>query len=421
MNIITATEDAILATFAQYPETISRNLHSVTAEMFAKQNQPVFREIIDAALSGGAPDMLIITAKLRDAGQLDQAGGAYQMSVLFTSPVSVRNLSGYVATLRQHYEAKKRLETLVNARTQLETALLAGTDLREAMLSIDAMLSEAGKIPGKPLASKSMHTLANEVIEQIEARIQNGGKLPGISTGFPAIDAETQGMLPGKVWVVSGRPGDGKSVLMQNFVEAAIEQGKRVRVYPLEMSQQEQTYRIMCSLGGIDNQLLARGAISRNDQIALMQAIKRLHAAKAEIVSIDGAGASEILADIEQCDADVVMVDYLQLMEEPGGRKNATREEIISNISRRLKRTAEKTGKTVLTASQLNDAGLLRESRAIGQDADVLFRLEKVDGDDGQRVLVCDKLRGGRRFWELPLQFLGHVYRFREFQSGSQN
>jgi replicative DNA helicase len=153
--------------------------------------------------------------------------------------------------------------------------------------------------------------------------------------------------------------------------------------------------------------------MSRSEQQALIEAIKRLHQAKAEIVDINGATASDILNDIEQSDADVVMVDYLQLMEDEG-RKGATREELVASISRRLKRTAIKANKVVLTASQLNDNGQLRESRAIGQDADHILLLSKVENNDEKRLLTCEKNRTGERFWQLELDFLGRYYKFRE-------
>jgi replicative DNA helicase len=159
---------------------------------------------------------------------------------------------------------------------------------------------------------------------------------------------------------------------------------------------------------------MGRGTLTRTEQEAMALALKRMSAMKADIVDVDGATASDILHDIEQCDADVIMVDYLQLMEDTGPRKGATREEIIASVSRRLKRTAKKSNKIVLTASQLNDNGQLRESRAIGQDADAVFRIEKIDGKDDARTLICDKLRGGKRLWTKQLDFLGHIYKFRE-------
>lgn len=419
-HLLDAGEDFVLAAFANHPHLLQRNLHSVTAEMFREHNRPLFREIVNSVLAGEQPDLIATTARLRQSGELESLGGAFRMSEIWTTVPSPEQLPHWVGLLRQNYEAKKRLETLETARQTLETALVAGTDIGEAFATIDAMLADAGKIPGKPLASKTMGELASDVLDELDSRMKLGGAIPGIRTGFATMDKHTLGMQPGKVWVVSGRPGDGKSVLMQNLVESALDQGKRVRIYPLEMSQQEQALRVLCSQGQLDNGKIGWGALSHGEMAAMAQAVRRMKAMNADIVDTDGATASDILADIEQSDADVVMVDYLQLMEDTA-RKGANREEIIAGISRRLKRTAKKANKVVLTASQLNDQGQLRESRAIGQDADAIFQIEKVTAKEGnleevdnRRELHCLKLRGGKRFWTMPMLFLGHVYQFRE-------
>ena len=140
-----------------------------------------------------------------------------------------------------------------------------------------------------------------------------------------------------------------------------------------------------------------------------------------ELVDVEDATASEIFADIERSDCKVVVLDYLQLLDDVSPRKSDTREGILANISRRQKSLARRTGKTIITASQLNDGGKLRESRAIGQDADKVLIIRKCEDkrsdtgfDDSKRQLWCEKNRGGARHWELPLQFLGSVFQFRE-------
>jgi len=413
VSLQAATEESLLAIFAQDPESLRKSLHAITAEMFSPENRGLFRELVDSVGRDESPDLLLVTAKLREKDALETFGGAARLTDLWTSPVLHRNASKYVSDLRRGYEVRKRIETLKKATETLELAVIAGTDTSTAIAEAEAMLAEAGKIPGKPLASKTMGELSVDIIEGIEARTMRGNALPGISTGFDTIDAKTQGMQPGRVWVIAGKPGDGKSVLMQNFLESALDAGKRVRIYPLEMSQEEQAYRILCSQGGLDNQAVWKGLMSRSDTVALHEAIRRLAKAKADIVDVNGASATEILADIEQCEADVVMVDYLQLMEDEG-RKGATREELVASISRRLKRTAVKSQKIVLTASQLNDNNQLRESRAIGQDADHILFLNKVDDNDEKRIVSCEKNRTGERFWKLELDFLGRFYKFRE-------
>lgn len=413
MNLHTATEESLLAIFAQNPEALRKSLHAVTAEMFSQENRPLFRELVDAVGRDETPDLILTTARLREQGHLDNAGGASRLTDIWTAPVSPRNTPSMVHTLRQVYEVRKRIDALSKAKDVLEISIVAGSDATQAIAEAETLLTESARIPGKALASKTMGELSMELIEEIERRTQSGGALPGISTGFPTIDAKTQGMMPGRLWVIAGKPGDGKSVLMQSFLESALEQGKKVRVYPLEMSQQEQAYRFLCSQGNLDNQVVMKGLMSRAEQQALHEAIKRLHRSKADIVDCSGATASEILADIEQSDAPVVCVDYLQLLEDEG-RKGGTREEIVASISRRLKRTAVKANKVILTASQLNDNGQLRESRAIGQDADHILCLNKVEDNDEKRIVSCEKNRTGERFWQLELDFLGRFYKFRE-------
>jgi replicative DNA helicase len=86
-----------------------------------------------------------------------------------------------------------------------------------------------------------------------------------------------------------------------------------------------------------------------------------------------------------------------------------------------MKNVAKRTGTHILTASQLNDSGKLRESRAIGQDADGVFIISKVEleeggTDDTQRKLWCEKNRGGKRHWTLQLAFSGATFTFKEIQ-----
>lgn len=415
MIITNATQESLLAIFAQHPETLRKSLHAVTSDMWSDQNRPLFRELVDAIGRDEAPDLILITAKLREKGTLEAFGGASRLTELWTSPVLHTNAPKLLSNIRQGYEVRKRIEALKKAAETLEAAASQGSDIPAAIAETETILADAGKVPGKPLSSKPIGELSIDIIEEIERRTLHGHSLPGISTGFPTVDKKTQGMQPGRVWVIAGKPGDGKSVLMQNFLESALDLGKRVRIYPLEMSQQEQAYRILCSQGNLDNQTVWQGLMSRAEQQALHEAIRRLHKAKSDIVDINGASATEILADIEQSDADIVMVDYLQLMEDEG-RKGGTREELVASISRRLKRTAVKSQKVILTASQLNDNNQLRESRAIGQDADHILFLSKVENQDDKRILTCEKNRTGERFWNIELDFMGRFFKFREPQ-----
>lgn len=409
-----ANEQLLISIFCQLPQALTKHLHAISVDMFCPTIQPVLVELINTIGRDETPELVTMTASLRHQGKLDEVGGAATLAEYFTGYVSGENVSLAVSELRQRHELIQRIKAYKDAVAMSEQALsLPLHEIPAALHQAEQVIETASKIQGKPLASKSISELSVMLIEDIERRMQAGTKLAGISTGFNCIDSKTGGMQGGRVWVIAGKPGDGKSVLMQNFLEAAIDAGKKVRIYPLEMTQQEQTYRLLCSQGSLDNQSVWKGMMTRLEQQALMQAVKRLSKAHCDIVDVNGATASEILADIEQSDCDVAMVDYLQLMEDDSNKKGS-REEIIASISRRLKRTAVKCNKVILTASQLNDFGQLRESRAIGQDADHIIYLEKVDEDDTKRTVKCIKNRTGERFWEKQLDFLGQYYKFRE-------
>ena len=409
-----ANEELLISIFLQYPQFLGKHIHAITADMFSPMIRPIFTELVNTIGRDETPDLVTMTARLRYQGKLDEVGGAATLTEYWTTPVTGQNVSQAVSELRQRYELTKRVQAYKDALELSEQALnMPINEIPAALNEAEKVIETASKIQGKPLSSKPIGELTITLIEDIEKRMLAGGALVGISTGFPFIDSKTGGMQGGRVWVIAGKPGDGKSVLMQNFLESAVALGKKVRIYPLEMTQQEQAYRLLCSQGNLDNQSVWKGMMTRAEQAALMEAVKRLSVAKCDIVDVNGATASEILADIEQSDCDVAMVDYLQLMEDDGNKKGS-REEIIASISRRLKRTAVKCGKVILTASQLNDFGQLRESRAIGQDADHIIYIEKVDDDDSKRLIKCIKNRTGERFWEKQLDFLGQFYKFRE-------
>jgi replicative DNA helicase len=409
-----ANEELLISIFLQFPQFLGKHIHAITADMFCPMIKPIFTELVNTIGRDETPDLVTITARLRYQGKLDEVGGAATLTEYFTSPVTGQNVSQAVSELRQRYELVQRVQAYKDALNLSEQALnMPINEIPAALNEAERVIETASKIQGKPLSSKPIGELTITLLEDIEKRMQLGGALVGISTGFPFIDSKTGGMQGGRVWVIAGKPGDGKSVLMQNFLESAVSLGKKIRIYPLEMTQQEQAYRLLCSQGNLDNQSVWKGMMTRAEQAALMDAVKKLGIARCDIVDVNGASASEILADIEQSDCDVAMVDYLQLMEDDGNKKGS-REEIIASISRRLKRTAVKCGKVILTASQLNDFGQLRESRAIGQDADHVIYIEKVDDDDTKRLLKCIKNRTGERFWEKQLDFLGQYYKFRE-------
>jgi replicative DNA helicase len=109
----------------------------------------------------------------------------------------------------------------------------------------------------------------------------------------------------------------------------------------------------------------------------------------------------------------LVVVDYLQLVEGSNKRRNDNRQLEVADVSRSLTLMAKELGVAVLALSQLNDNGLLRESRAIGQDADIVLRISTPDSDDAfRRTIVIEKNRDGQRWKRIPVEFHGQYMCF---------
>ena len=413
-------EKGVLSCLLQSPERIAPNLHTMPPAMFySASNREVFAILAELTAAGKPIELVSITHRLRNSGRLERAGGPSALTDLYTFVPSAAHFQFYLATLRELWSQRKHIEAHAQALDKLFAA--KDGEVASVIETVKGLLEDAGRMPGQLLKSYTLAAALPGLLDEIEHRLANPGHLPGIRTGFETVDKKTGGMQPGQVWVFAGEPGDGKSTIMQNCAESAAIDGKKVRWYPLEMPRNEQMMRLLSSGAGVDNSKLATGEISRGEQQALSAAIRRMQGYNVELVEVEDATATDIFADVEKSDCDVVLIDYLQLMEDTSPRKSDTREGILASISRRQKRLARRTGKVILTASQLNDGGKLRESRSIGQDADKVFLIRKCrddsqDGgnDDARRTLWCDKNRGGARHWGQEMRFLGSIFQFKE-------
>ncbi len=414
-------EKGVLSCLLQDPYRIASNMHAMPPGLFYhEQNRVFFIALVDAAVEGKPIDPVSITHRLRNQGILDKVGGAAAVTELYAFVPITAHFTFYLASLRELYSQRQHITAHARALDMLFSAHEG--EVTGAVDNIKGILEEAGKLPGQLLKSVSLREAIDPLLSEIQQRAENPGRLPGIRTGFPTIDLHTGGMMPGQVWVFAGEPGDGKSTIIQNCAENAAEDGHKVRWYPLEMPHNEQSLRLLASHARVNNGNLYRGDLTNGEMQALTASCAKIkRGSNIELVDVEDASATDIFADIERSDAAVVVLDYLQLMEDTSARKSDTREGVLASISRRQKRLARRTGKIILTASQLNDSGKLRESRAIGQDADKVMMIKKhadeksdTGFDDEKRNLWCEKNRGGKRHWELPLLFLGSIFQFRE-------
>lgn len=412
-------ERGLISCLFNWPEKIE---HAPPAVCFY---HPAHRHIVSAMMllseTGKPISAISVTHQLRQQGVLDLVGGAAEVSTIASEIPIPSHLDHYTSTIREAELLRRNMEAHARSIAQLAAAT---TGTGQALVAIDTAkgyIEEAGRVPGQLLKGRSIGQIIHDVLGEIEERSKRGGRIPGISTGFHNIDKATGGFQPGHVWIFAGMQGDGKSTIMQNCVESAAIDGAKVRWYPLEMPANEQAFRMLCSNARVANDALYTGMLSQGEQMAVATAARKMQDLGIEIVDVADATATDIFADIERSECDIAVVDYLQLMDEPNAKKSDTRESILAGISRRQKRLARRTGKTIINASQLNDDGKLRECRAIGMDADKVLVVQKFEDkkfetgtDDGRRNVWCEKNRGGRRHWTQAMRFNGSIFQFQE-------
>jgi replicative DNA helicase len=409
-------ESSLLSCFFQDPVNRigeARNTLNVSA-FYSESHRRIYTALVHLYDKGTPIDPVIVSNHFREQGELDQIGGPAYITELFCFVPSPIHYLQYKQIVQDKFLARCHIEAHLKALAAYQDEALPLADATE---KAQEALETVEKSVVRKLARMTLKEAMQETMNEIQERMEKGGALAGWTTGFPTIDKKSGGLQKGRVTVFAGLPSDGKSAIMQNCARNALRAGAKVGWYSLEMPITEQTLRLLCEDSGVENAALYNGLMSRGQQDMLTRSIRQLGELGCDLVKTDNATASDILADIEHGGYDVAVVDYLQLLEEEG-RKGATREEIVSSVSRRMKNAARRSGCHILTASQLNDYGKLRESRAIGQNADGVYIISKVEvdgvSDEAQRTLYCDKNRGGARNWTIPLAFSGPTFTFKE-------
>lgn len=351
--------------------------------------------------TNGEIDLITAVHSLNDTGDLAKAGGPSAISEVFSY---VPNASGWSNWTEQLREMKaRRLAMLASER--IKDASDSTEAIQEAKNALAAL---TGAIAGQKRAITAKQA-AQDFADRFESD-HHSGDIPGKSTGLTQLDAISGGMRPGEFWVVGGKPSRGKSVLMLQIAAEFMEREEPVAVFSLEMMAHEIVGRLVSVVGRVNYGAITQPRTAmKGDLLRIQSTCMKIGKSPLWIDSSAGQTTDSILSEAERIrDAhggiSLVVVDYLQLIR--GGRgRNESREEEIARASGGLKQLAKLLGCPVLSASQLNENGQTRESRAIEQDADALLYIV----EDGVKI---GKLRNGRRDDLLPLILDGSAQKF---------
>ena len=399
-------------------------------DFYRKDHKLIFRAI-DRLIDAGSPcDVVTVSEHLDTRGELEQAGGLEYLATLANETAGAANARAYAKIVRE----RSMLRALVNAGNEISGSAFA-TDGRSASQVLDDAermvfeIAEKGSRGRKGF--KALKDILPETVDRIDELHQSDGNITGISSGFNEFDKLTAGLQGGDLIIVAGRPSMGKTTLAINIAEnAAIGSQKGTAIYSMEMPAQQLAFRMISSLGRVDQTHLRTGNFPDEDWSRINTAVQLMSEAPIYIDDSPGLSPTEIRARARRLHRehglDLIVVDYLQLMQIEGTKENRATE--ISEISRGLKALAKELNVPVIALSQLNRSveqrtdkrpvmSDLRVSGAIEQDADIIVFIyrEEVYNQDTPRKGIADitiaKQRNGP-IGDFPLTFVGRYTKF---------
>ncbi|MEC9072110.1 MAG: replicative DNA helicase, partial [Myxococcota bacterium] len=330
----------------------------------------------------GSIDEVTLRDTMKTVGSWERAGGNRTLAELLDRAGTTSNLPHYCEIVQGKAMIRRMIET---ART-IEVEGIQGVSDVQSFL--DASEQSVFEVLEKR-AQTSMRKVSEVVksaIERIALVADSDDSVTGLSSGYRDLDKLTQGLQDGDLVIIAARPAMGKTSFVLNIAaNAAIRSGASVGLFSLEMPAKQLATRLLATEARLDVSNLRGGMLKEEDWPRLTEAANKLHQATIFIDDTPGISPASIRAKCRrlkrQHGLDLVIIDYLQLMQ--SGRRETSREQEISAISRNLKGLAKDLSVPVLALSQLNrgvesrtDKRPLmsdpRESGAIEQDADLI-------------------------------------------------
>lgn len=382
-------EQAVLGSMLLDSETVfsvSELLHP--DDLYERAHRLIYEAILYLSETGSAIDLVTVTEELRRQDKLELAGGpAYIASIASVVPSSA-NAAYYANIVAQ----KATLRSLITAAGEISAKCYEEAEDVEFILDeAEQKIFSIGQRRAREGFSPIQEVLT-ETFESIKILSQHKGEVTGVPT-FTDLDKLLSGLQKNDLIICAARPGMGKTSFCLNIAQsAAVQQGKSVAIFSLEMSKEQVVQRMLSAQAMINQQSLRTGYLKEQEWTNLVEAMRVLSETSVYIDDTPALTAMQVRAKSRRLKAekglDLVIIDYLQLMS--GHRRTDNRQQEIAMISRALKSLARELKTPVMALSQLNRgveqrqdkrpvmADLL-ESGAIEADADVVLFLYRDD------------------------------------------
>ncbi len=388
-------EQLLLASLIDGPQNnIAEAMALVSLDDFYREgHRRIFNAITELFAVGEPIEPITIIEQLTKTGDIDMAGGRDAVLDLMATPYISASYRSYgeivrdAATQRRLLQVGQEIETIVAEREGETSDMVQRAE--DLIYDLTQKRTRGDFVGTDKLVMTSM--------ERLVAASEHGSEVTGLATGFEDLDRLTGGFRPSNLIVVAARPSMGKTALALCMAEhVALNEQKAVAMFSLEMSGEELTQRLLCSVAMVDASRMRSGRLSADDWPRVSQAADRLSKAPIFIDDSEGMSVTEMRTKARRLkakqDLGLIVVDYIQLMEGAPNlrRRDENRVQELSAISRGLKMMARDLEVPIIVVSQLNrspDArndkrpmlSDLRESGAIEQDADMVLLIYRDD------------------------------------------
>ncbi len=406
-------------------------------DFYRPDHRLIFEAISDLVAESKPIDVVTVSERLESRGKLADVGGLGYLSTLVRDTPTAANARAYAQIVRE----KSLLRSLVSAGHAISSSVFSdeGVSARDLVNQAEQRVFEiAERGARRTEGAQWVRRMLPGLIEKIDEWHSNPDAMRGLATGFVDFDRRTGGLRGGDLVIVAGRPSMGKTTLAINMAEnVALAPNVKgsVLIFSMEMPAEQLMTRMLASWGGVPLQDIRSGRVTDHDWARISSATSQLQEARIFIDESPGLTPTELRARARRVKRehglDLVVVDYLQLMQVSGTKENRATE--ISEISRGLKALAKELDVPVIALSQLNRSveqreskrpvmSDLRESGAIEQDADMIlfiYREEVYDKNSprkGEADIDLAKHRNGET-GHFVLTFQGQFTRFQNFVS----
>lgn len=393
-------------------------------DFYIPENKKIFETLLNMFSLNRPIDPVVLIDELQLLGYYDDVGGqAYITQLLDITPSSV-NMAEYAHIVKE----KSILRKLSDITGDIYRRIMSGES--DASSLIESAEQNIYGLRYNSAGNGLVHIQAviQSTYQHFEIIKNNGGKLPGVSSGFEDLDRVLTGFNNSDLIIIAARPGIGKTSFALNLAlnAARSEPNKKVAIFSLEMAREQLAMRLLSSQALVDFQKLRTCTLEDDEWRKVAQSTQLIGGTQIYIDDTSDTSPGEIKAKCRRLgdNLGMVIIDYLQLLK--SGKKIDNRVLEVGEISRSLKIMAKELNIPVICCAQLSRAvesrddkkprlSDLRDSGAIEQDADIIMFLSRSDETNPEAQNSCDCTIAKNRHGEtknIVFRWIGKYFRF---------